>query len=60
LFETGSTEWAEKHQEELERKAAVYINLDSNSKGAIGASGSHTLEEFMSEVLRDGIAPWSA
>jgi N-acetylated-alpha-linked acidic dipeptidase len=49
----GSTEWAEKHQEELERKAVVYINSDTNSKGAIGASGSHTLEKFMSEVLRD-------
>ena len=49
----GSTEWAEKHQNELARKAVVYINSDTNSKGAIGASGSHTLEKFMSEVLRD-------
>ncbi|MGA3188270.1 MAG: transferrin receptor-like dimerization domain-containing protein [Bryobacteraceae bacterium] len=49
----GSTEWTEKHQEELERKAAVYINSDSNGRGAIGAAGSHTLETFMREVLRD-------
>jgi len=49
----GSTEWAEKHQDELNRKAVVYINSDSNSKGTLGASGSHTLEVFMSEVLRD-------
>jgi len=49
----GSTEWAEKHQDELSRKAVVYINSDSNSKGNIAASGSHTLEKFMSEVLRD-------
>jgi N-acetylated-alpha-linked acidic dipeptidase len=49
----GSTEWAEKHQDELSRKAVVYINSDTNSKGAIAASGSHTLERFMSEVLRD-------
>ena len=49
----GSTEWAEKHQDELTRKGAVYINSDSNSKGTMGASGSHTLEMFMSEVLRD-------
>src|SRR5215472_5615976 len=49
----GSTEWAEKHQDELARKAVVYINSDTNSKGQIGASGSHTLEKFMSEVLRD-------
>jgi N-acetylated-alpha-linked acidic dipeptidase len=49
----GSTEWVEKHEEELERKAAVYINSDSNGKGSIGASGSHTLETFVKEVLRD-------
>jgi N-acetylated-alpha-linked acidic dipeptidase len=49
----GSTEWVEKHQEELERKAAVYINSDSNGRGALGAGGSHTLEVFMREVLRD-------
>jgi N-acetylated-alpha-linked acidic dipeptidase len=49
----GSTEWAEKHQDELARKAAVYINSDSNAKGTLGTSGSHTLEYFMSEVLRD-------
>ena len=49
----GSTEWVEKHQEELERKAAVYINSDSNGRGTIYAGGSHTLETFLREVLRD-------
>ena len=49
----GSTEWVEKHQEELERNAAVYINSDSNGRGTIYAGGSHTLETFMREVLRD-------
>src|SRR5580693_6358965 len=49
----GSTEWAEKHQDELARKGVVYINSDSNAKGTLGASGSHTLEFFTSEVLRD-------
>ncbi|MBZ5606893.1 MAG: M28 family peptidase [Acidobacteriia bacterium] len=49
----GSTEWAEKHADELNRKAVVYINSDTNSKGAMGASGSHTLEIFMKEVMRD-------
>ena len=49
----GSTEWVEKHQDELERKAAVYINSDSNGRGAISAGGSRTLETFISEVLRD-------
>ena len=49
----GSTEWAEKHIEELQRKAAVYINSDSNGPGTINVAGSHTLETFMREVLRD-------
>jgi N-acetylated-alpha-linked acidic dipeptidase len=49
----GSTEWVEKHEEELERKAAVYINSDSNGKGAINAGGSPSLEGFLKEVLRD-------
>lgn len=49
----GSTEWAEKHIEELQRKAAVYINSDSNGPGTINVAGSHTLEAFMREVLRD-------
>ncbi|MBI3679619.1 MAG: M28 family peptidase [Acidobacteria bacterium] len=49
----GSTEWVEKHQEELDQKLAVYINSDSTGKGGIGASGSHSLEQFVREVLRD-------
>jgi N-acetylated-alpha-linked acidic dipeptidase len=49
----GSTEWVEKHEGELERKAAVYINSDSNGKGTINAGGSPSLEAFMREVLRD-------
>jgi N-acetylated-alpha-linked acidic dipeptidase len=49
----GSTEWVEKHQEELERNGVVYINSDSNGKGTIGAGGSHSLEAFIKEVLRD-------
>jgi N-acetylated-alpha-linked acidic dipeptidase len=49
----GSTEWVEKHAQELDKKLAVYINSDSNGKGTIGASGSHGLEEFMTQVLRD-------
>jgi hypothetical protein len=44
---------AEKHQNELARKGVVYINSDSNAKGTLGASGSHSLEFFISEVLRD-------
>jgi N-acetylated-alpha-linked acidic dipeptidase len=49
----GSTEWAETHASELQDKAAVYINSDSNSRGYLGVGGSHTLEAFVNEVARD-------
>jgi len=49
----GSTEWVEKHADELKDKLVVYMNSDSNSKGRLGVGGSHTLEEFVSEVARD-------
>lgn len=49
----GSTEWAEQHAAELESKAVVYINTDSNGKGWLNASGSHSLERFLHEVARD-------
>ncbi len=53
----GSTEWAEKHAAELRSKGVVYINGDSNSRGWLNASGSHSLEEFFREVARDVPAP---
>src|SRR5260370_3367469 len=53
----GSTEWVEKHQEELQRKAVVYINSDSNGRGALGASGSPTLPALLKEVMRDSADP---
>ena len=46
----GSTEWAEKHQDELKQKAIAYFNSDSTAKGWIHVSGSHTLEDFVAEV----------
>jgi N-acetylated-alpha-linked acidic dipeptidase len=49
----GSTEWAEDHADELQRKAAVYINTDGNGRGFLNMSGSHTLEKFINGVARD-------
>lgn len=49
----GSTEWAEDHADELRRRAVVYINTDSNTRGTLSAGGSHTLERFINEVARD-------
>ena len=49
----GSTEWAEEHADELRRHAVVYINSDTNSRGYLGASGSHTMEKLLNDVARD-------
>jgi N-acetylated-alpha-linked acidic dipeptidase len=53
----GSTEWAETNAEELRRKAAVYVNTDSNARGFLSAGGSLTLQRFLHEVARDVIDP---
>jgi N-acetylated-alpha-linked acidic dipeptidase len=49
----GSTEWAEAHAEELQQKAVAYLNTDSNGRGYLGTSGSHTLEHLLNEVARE-------
>ena len=49
----GSTEWAEKHADELREKAVVYFNTDSNRRGTLSLQGSHTLERFVNDVVRD-------
>jgi N-acetylated-alpha-linked acidic dipeptidase len=50
---TGSTEWTEKHAEELQDKLIAYFNADTSGKGRFTVEGSHSLEEFMREVARD-------
>jgi N-acetylated-alpha-linked acidic dipeptidase len=49
----GSTEWAEKHAKELDGKAVVYVNSDGTGKGFLNVSGSHSLEAFANDVMRD-------
>ena len=49
----GSTEWVETHQDELRKKAVMYINSDTNGRGFLGMEGSHTLEHFINGVARD-------
>jgi N-acetylated-alpha-linked acidic dipeptidase len=53
----GSTEWAEKHADELRNKAVVYFNSDTNRQGVLSMSGSHTLERFLNDVVRDSVDP---
>jgi N-acetylated-alpha-linked acidic dipeptidase len=60
----GSTEWAEAHAAELARHAVAYLNSDSNSRGYLDLSGSHSLEAFYNDVARDitdpesGVSVW--
>ena len=53
----GSTEWAEEHAEELQRKAVGYLNTDSYSAGRLSAGGSHTLTTFVRQVARNAWIP---
>ena len=53
----GSTEWAETHADELEKKAVAYINSDTNGRGILGVEGSHTLENFVNGVAKDVTDP---
>jgi N-acetylated-alpha-linked acidic dipeptidase len=49
----GSTEWVETHADELNQKAVAYLNTDSNGRGYLGMSGSHSLQRFINDVARD-------
>jgi N-acetylated-alpha-linked acidic dipeptidase len=53
----GSTEWAETHAAELQQKAVLYVNSDSNGRGILLAGGSHTFEKLVGQVARDVIDP---
>lgn len=53
----GSTEWVEAHADELRAHAVAYLNTDSNGRGYLGMSGSHTLEKFINGVARDVTDP---
>ena len=46
----GSTEWAETHADELQKKAVLYLNSDTNTRGFLQASGSHALQGFVNQV----------
>jgi N-acetylated-alpha-linked acidic dipeptidase len=60
----GSTEWVETHADELKAHAVAYLNSDTNGRGYLGISGSHSLEKFMNGVAMDvedpeaGVSSW--
>lgn len=53
----GSTEWAEQHADELQKKCVVYINSDGNGRGYLGAGGSHALTIMTDEIAKTVIDP---
>jgi len=53
----GSTEFAERHDKELQEKAVVYINSDDNGRGFLSEGGSQALEPFMDEIAQNVTDP---
>jgi N-acetylated-alpha-linked acidic dipeptidase len=50
----GSTEWAETHAAELQKKGLLYINSDGNGRGFLDVGGSEDLRHFASKAA-DGV-----
>ncbi|MGA7297460.1 MAG: alpha/beta fold hydrolase [Rhodanobacteraceae bacterium] len=46
----GSTEWVETHADELQAKAVMYVNSDTNARGYLFAGGSHSLQHLLNQV----------
>ncbi|MBS0556922.1 MAG: M28 family peptidase [Proteobacteria bacterium] len=53
----GSTEWAETHAKELQQKAVMYLNSDTNARGFLGAEGSHSLQHLVNAAAADVTDP---
>lgn len=49
----GSTEWAETHAKELQAKAVMYINSDSNGRGFLASEASYTLRGLIDQAAED-------
>ena len=53
----GSTEWAEKHADELRAKAVVYINTDSNGRGFLISGGTTSYQQLVNSIAADVTDP---
>lgn len=49
----GSTEWAEAHAAELQRKAIVYINSDGNGRGFLNVDASYSATALVNDAAAD-------
>jgi N-acetylated-alpha-linked acidic dipeptidase len=55
----GSTEYAEKHRDDLVKNAVAYFNSDTTLRGPMSIQASPSLEKFIEEWLRDSPDPGS-
>lgn len=53
----GSTEWVETHAAEIKDKAVIYINSDTNSRGVLSISGSHSYQQLADSVASEVTDP---
>ena len=53
----GSTEWAETHAAELQQKAIVYLNSDTNERGLLRLSGSSDFEHVAGQIAAEVTDP---
>lgn len=53
----GSTEWAETHAKELQQKAVLYLNSDTNARGFLSVDGSHSLQHMVNQVTAGVMDP---
>ncbi|HEY9110238.1 MAG TPA: transferrin receptor-like dimerization domain-containing protein [Rhodanobacteraceae bacterium] len=53
----GSTEWAETHARELQQKAVLYLNSDTNGRGVLFAGGSHSFQHLVNQVAAEVTDP---
>jgi N-acetylated-alpha-linked acidic dipeptidase len=49
----GSTEWAEDHAAELQAKALLYVNSDSNARGFVQAGASYSAQRLIDQAAAD-------
>src|SRR5580658_1231959 len=53
----GSTEWAEQHAAELQAKAVLYVNSDSNTRGFVQAGASYSTQRLIDQAAADVTDP---
>ena len=49
----GATEWVEYHRDDIKEKMIAYINTDGTGVGYLSMGGSHSLEKFVNEIIRE-------